>query len=743
MRKFLTISVCMFVSLMANAGVKVESLDYGDTKADSITIDGNFTDADLEKLKLEYTSVKIATGDYKLTKDEWKSICDKIIYDRGISRIDFTNTKFDYALEASDYSQLIQGSNGVTKVSKITFSRYADIPAGSFNIGDAANQIVEINVPDKKYKENTEITIGGSAFHALKGLKTLYIGSSVKALGEAFCENCYALSSVTFNAPSIKELPKSSFNQCSSLSMIDLPNNLEIVGDQAFDHCNLATVTFPNTLTTIKTRAFEYCNLKYIVIPENVTSIEREAFQQNANLTDVYVMGNDVKCAADGFTNAQISGGFNNTTTGKDEDHPAKREDWTKNDGTKLHPIVLHIVTTDKESEKKYHNSYWTMLNTPGILDELKTYENKSNDEKDEFCKKYNLHKNEFPWSLYYYALDPTKECPFAYYQYVDDNNETKTCKIWRSDNGYYSQGDSYPDQDHAGWQMFLLVQDDAKHNTFEDVRRIDDKWYSMCFPFDMTATQIRTAYGAGTEVCEFIGVWKTNEVVDGRNKYEFRFKPLLSADKARSSEEPITKANRSYMIHPASKLENAGSIFSRIIPDIPAEEQVMNQDLIIPTIPESDFGVNELMSEFAETGEVLIEGYKFVGNYKENTTVPLGCYYFAYKKNEDTRTLILNHITKETSNLWKPMNAIVIYSGKGNGTNSNAAKTCFSFSPFKKSSETTTGIQEVTTTSINAKKTNNNLIYTLSGQVVKEGNSLEGLPKGIYIVNGKKVIVK
>lgn len=33
--------------------------------------------------------------------------------------------------------------------------------------------------------------------------------------------------------------------------------------------------------------------------------------------------------------------------------------------------------------------------------------------------------------------------------------------------------------------------------------------------------------------------------------------------------------------------------------------------------------------------------------------------------------------------------------------------------------------------------------VYNINGQKVADGTSLEGLPKGIYIVNGKKHVVK
>ncbi|WP_418553113.1 subtilase [Prevotella sp.] len=50
---------------------------------------------------------------------------------------------------------------------------------------------------------------------------------------------------------------------------------------------------------------------------------------------------------------------------------------------------------------------------------------------------------------------------------------------------------------------------------------------------------------------------------------------------------------------------------------------------------------------------------------------------------------------------------------------------------------DTTTGVYE-----FGGKKTEDNLrVYNLNGQYV--GNSLEGLAKGVYLVNGKKVVKK
>ncbi len=49
-----------------------------------------------------------------------------------------------------------------------------------------------------------------------------------------------------------------------------------------------------------------------------------------------------------------------------------------------------------------------------------------------------------------------------------------------------------------------------------------------------------------------------------------------------------------------------------------------------------------------------------------------------------------------------------------------------------------TTGINDFTADDV---KAGNNRVYTISGQYV--GNKVDGLKKGVYIVNGKKFIVK
>ena len=68
-----------------------------------------------------------------------------------------------------------------------------------------------------------------------------------------------------------------------------------------------------------------------------------------------------------------------------------------------------------------------------------------------------------------------------------------------------------------------------------------------------------------------------------------------------------------------------------------------------------------------------------------------------------------------------------------------------FSVDGVEDSSDQVTGIESIlgNTPFAQAGSKQGNVVYNLSGQVVSTQGSLEGLPKGMYIIKGKKVLVK
>ena len=195
-------------------------------------------------------------------------------------------------------------------------------------------------------------------------------------------------------------------------------------------------------------------------------------------------------------------------------------------------------------------------------------------------------------------------------------------------------------------------------------------------------------------------------------------------------------------MIHPASKKEDDNTtVWYRIIPGVSKDKQVGHPENIIPTRPTFDTDIKE-MEALADGGYELIPGFEFIGNYDETKKLPADSYYFAYRDHSDgSRSLILNHLTRNSKNAWTPMTALVRPYTEEVSMANFAKKLSFGFDITVNKNETT-GIQEIDNNQASNKKgTDSQKVYNLNGQIV--GTSLNGLSQGIYVINGKKHIVK
>ena len=89
-------------------------------------------------------------------------------------------------------------------------------------------------------------------------------------------------STVTYNgkAYSVTSIGMFSFEECSGLTSINIPNSVTEIGLRAFAGCSaLTSISIPNSVTSIGKEAFEYCiGLTTINIPNSVTRIGNYAF---------------------------------------------------------------------------------------------------------------------------------------------------------------------------------------------------------------------------------------------------------------------------------------------------------------------------------------------------------------------------------------------------------------------------------------------------------------------------------
>lgn len=100
----------------------------------------------------------------------------------------------------------------------------------------------------------------------------------IKNLIGSLCLNNFKnLKSVTFNK-NATYIP--TFTNCSSLTEIEIPDNVKVIKKSCFYECNtLINITLPKNLKSIESRAFAFCySLKNITLPDNLDYIGEYAF---------------------------------------------------------------------------------------------------------------------------------------------------------------------------------------------------------------------------------------------------------------------------------------------------------------------------------------------------------------------------------------------------------------------------------------------------------------------------------
>ncbi|MBR6180460.1 MAG: leucine-rich repeat domain-containing protein [Prevotella sp.] len=86
------------------------------------------------------------------------------------------------------------------------------------------------------------------------------------------------------------EIDNLTFQKCTSLQSINIPNSVKTIGIFAFFKCtSLQSIHIPNSVTTIGNLAFLECtSLKSIIIPNSVTTIGRRALGECTSLQSIF-----------------------------------------------------------------------------------------------------------------------------------------------------------------------------------------------------------------------------------------------------------------------------------------------------------------------------------------------------------------------------------------------------------------------------------------------------------------------
>ena len=119
---------------------------------------------------------------------------------------------------------------------------------------------------------------GYSAFYNQPKLAKVTISSTVTEIPAYLF---YKNASLTLTSlPKVKKIGASAFQDCSKLTTLNLGQDLQVVGNDAFNGCsNVTKLTFPDATTTIGARAFQNCSsVTEVTVGKELKTIGASAF---------------------------------------------------------------------------------------------------------------------------------------------------------------------------------------------------------------------------------------------------------------------------------------------------------------------------------------------------------------------------------------------------------------------------------------------------------------------------------
>ena len=298
----------------------------------------------------------------------------------------------------------------------------------------------------------------------------------------------------------------------------------------------------------------------------------------------------------------------------------------------------------------------------------------------------------------------------------------------------------------------------ETKNITYKNVslhlnkKLIQDKWNSFVLPVDLTASQIRKAFGANTRLAKLSNL--TESAIEFAS---------VDMDAAAADGKPAMEAYMPYIIFPSgnendvtspnytAELEKSDG--SKVKVMIGANHYVI-PSITVPTKKEGDKEVcdwskmnndNWTTSKISTDGKMMALG-TLARTFGDATQDADGKWNITNKdKILDRREDLKNCYFFDNGKMYLSKDRPRGLRGfscwfkptTNNDTAPNAHLTIDGIS------QGTTGIEDILADYEQPVSRYANGIYNLNGQLVKQGNSTAGLPSGMYIVNGKKCIVR
>ncbi len=308
------------------------------------------------------------------------------------------------------------------------------------------------------------------------------------------------------------------------------------------------------------------------------------------------------------------------------------------------------------------------------------------------------------------------------------------------------TEADLILDQDRADLSYILDINEPLQNKTLRLNKTFTaHKWNTLVLPVNLTLKQLRDAFGPSTRLAQLEKLTESGiqfQSVDFTGKADDyvaleAYKPyLIIPEKAAGQAAEYTSV---YVKTGASASETmrvkiAANHFvipkvSLSVEDLKKVDQTTWATAVTESTDHKMEAWGTLARTFGTVNDDVENGYEFENNGQIITDRDnlIGSYFFAngkmyYSSKDRVRGL------RGFSCWFKPVN----------GKSQNA-----SFTLDGVTQSGTTALDDIFTDGEQTVSRFANGVYNLNGQLVKQGNSTAGLPSGMYIVNGKKCIVR
>ena len=311
------------------------------------------------------------------------------------------------------------------------------------------------------------------------------------------------------------------------------------------------------------------------------------------------------------------------------------------------------------------------------------------------------------------------------------------------------TEADLILDQDRADLNYIYDINEPLQNKTLRLNKTFTaHKWNTLVLPVNLTLKQLRDAFGPSTRLAELDKLTESGiqfQSVDFTGKADDdvalqAYKPyLIIPEKAEGQAAEYTsvyvETGASTAEYMRVKIAKDHFVIPKVSLSVGDLKDKVNQNTWAAVLSTSTDGMMEAWGTLARTfgteSEDVENGYLFDNNGEIiiGRDKLIGSYFFANGKmyHSDSRVRGLCGF----SCWFKPTN------------NNNDTPQSVKFTLDGVTQSGTTALDDIFTDGEQTVSRFANGVYNLNGQLVKQGNSTAGLPSGMYIVNGKKCIVR